>query len=325
MTGMTLPGDSHVAVVVALGGNAISPGGERDAIEDQFGQMRRTAQHLGDLLASDRPVVITHGNGPQVGAAILRAELAADTVYPLPLDIVVADLQGGMGYMIAQCVGNELRHRAVERPVTAIVTSVEVAADDPSFHDPSKPVGPFYDAGRARDLELLGWSLVAVPGRGYRRVVASPRPRAVREIASVRALLHAGHVVIAAGGGGVPVVRDESGAWSGREGVIDKDLCAAHLARDVDAGLLLNITGVAQVCLDYGTERERPLARLAISEARRHLDAGQFPRGSMGPKIEAAIAFVASSPRAEARMVITDIEHIGDAIEGRAGTSIVKD
>jgi len=269
-------------------------------------------------------MVVTHGNGPQVGNVLRRVELAAHEVYPLPLDVCVADTQAGMGYMIAQCLLNELRRRGIRRNVSALVTAVEVDADDPEFGKPTKPIGRYYDADRARELQRsYRWRMVEVPGRGFRRVVPSPRPRRILEIDLIRRLAYQGDLLIAAGGGGIPVTRTPDGDYVGVEAVIDKDRTSALLAGDIGAELFVIATDVERVALDYGKDTQRFLDRLTVEEARQHLAEGQFPPGSMGPKVEAAIDFVTRTSRRGARTIICDLDHLVEALDGRSGTQIV--
>ncbi len=315
---------SHSPTVIALGGNAISPDGRHDTIYRQFAQTRRTAAAIADIVFDHAPVVFTHGNGPQVGSAVRRSELAAHEVYEVPLGVLVADLQGGMGYMIAQCIGNELERRGRPQRVTTIISTVEVAKDDPSFQTPTKPIGPFYESAEVDRLRGEGWDMTEIPGRGFRRVVPSPRPCRILEIDVIRRLVDAGELLVVVGGGGVPVVREADGLLSGREAVIDKDLASGLLARDLGASALLILTDVDGVRLDFGTSAERRLDHLTVDEARRHLDDGQFPPGSMGPKIEAAIAYLSASSIDDARAVITDLDHATDALAGTAGTTITR-
>jgi carbamate kinase len=310
-------------IVVALGGNAISPPGERGDIPQQFSQTRHTARHLAELLLSGAPVVITHGNGPQVGNAVRRVELSMHEVYPLDLGICVADLEGGMGYMIAQCLMNELNRRGTRRLVSAVVTTVEVDGEDPAFEDPAKPIGSFYTEDQARKfMATYGWHMKPVSSHGWRRVVPSPIPKAIIEIELIRSLVAAGELLVAVGGGGIPVVREPDGTLNGVEAVIDKDLASGLLAGAIDAGTFLIITNQSTVYLDYETPNQRAVDRLTVAEALRHSDAGQFPPGSMGPKIRAAIDFLAQSNRRETRVIITDMEHIDAALAGAAGTTI---
>jgi carbamate kinase len=314
-------------IVVALGGNAISRPDEEGNIEQQFRNMRQTAVHVADVVGDGGRVVVTHGNGPQVGNVMRRVELAANEVYRLPLDICGADTQGGMGYMIAQCLRNELQRRRITCNVTAIVTSVEVDPRDPDFERPTKPIGSFYQSKEEAEAlqRKYGWKLVHIPNQGYRRVVPSPLPRAIVEIDLIRRLANSGELLVAAGGGGIPVARTESGALVGVEAVIDKDRTSGLLARAIDAAVLLIGTNVSRVAVNFQKPNERYLDRVTKSEIRRYYLEGQFPPGSMGPKVEAAIDFLEGSRRRDASVIICDLEHMADALAGRAGTWITKD
>ncbi len=313
-------------IVVALGGNAISRPNQEGTIPQQFENTRYTAEFLADLVQEGYQLIVTHGNGPQVGSVLRRVELAAREVPRMPLDMCGAHTQGGMGFMIAQCINNALLRRRLRRIATAIVTSVEVDADDPAFSRPSKPIGSFYRKDKAEELmREHGWEMVYIPRQGYRRVVPSPAPKAIVEIEFIRRLVDAGELLVAAGGGGIPVTRDPDGYWRGVEAVIDKDRTAALLGRTLDAPVLLIVTSVPQVALDYGTPQERPLDRLTVSQAQCYLEQGQFPPGSMGPKIEAAIEFLRDCKAGDARVIICDIEHMADALKGRSGTRIEPD
>lgn len=314
-------------IVVALGGNAISRPNEEGHIAQQFENTSYTARYLAELIAQGYQLVMTHGNGPQVGNALRRVELASKELYRLPLYICGADTQGGMGFMITQCLNNALQQRSIPRRVTAIVTSVEVDPKDPAFQKPTKPIGSFYrNKARAEELQReQGWEMTFIPRQGYRRVVASPAPLTIVELDLIRRLVDAGEVLVAAGGGGIPVARQENGEWQGVEAVIDKDRTAALLGRVLDAPVLLIVTSVERVALNYGAPAERPLERLTASEAQRYLQEGQFPPGSMGPKIEAAIEFLRGCSRGDARVIICDIEHMAEALAGRSGTRIEPD
>jgi carbamate kinase len=308
--------------IVAVGGNSLTKPGQRGTIPEQFANARETSEHIASMVARGYDVVVTHGNGPQVGNILLRAELASKVLPMLPLDTCGADSQGGIGYMLQQVLGGELRRAGIDRDVATVLTQVVVDPDDPAFRKPTKPIGPFYtreEAERKRDEE--GWVVTEDANRGWRRVVPSPKPVRVVEVDAIRALVKAGCVVIAVGGGGIPVV-EEGGALRGVEAVIDKDRASQLLANEIGAELLLISTDVGQVALDYGTENEVRLSRLTIGEARNHLVAGQFPPGSMGPKIEAAIDFLERGGR---EVIITCPESIGDALEGKTGTRIVID
>jgi carbamate kinase len=307
--------------VVAIGGNSITKSGQRGTIPEQFANTRETSRHIADMVERGYDLVLTHGNGPQVGNILLRAEMSSNVLPPLPLDTCVSDSQGGMGYMIQQVLGAELTGRGIKRGVVTVLTQVVVDENDPAFKKPSKPIGPFYTQEEAeRKREQKGWSVVEDSNRGWRRVVPSPMPVRVVEVDAIRALLDAGCIVIAVGGGGIPVV-DERGTYRGVEAVIDKDHASRLLANEIGAPLLLISTGVEQVALNYGKKDEVKLPRVSVAEARRYLAAGQFPAGSMGPKIEAAIAFLDGGGE---EVIITSPDSIGRALDGETGTRIVR-
>ena len=314
-------------VVVALGGNAISPADKEGNIPEQFETTRATAVSLVDLVERGSRLLVTHGNGPQVGKVLRRVELSSHEIYPLPLDTCVSDTQGGMGYMIALCLNNELRRRGIDVIANAIITTVEVDSNDPGFQNPSKPIGGFFDPDKAREMQRLhGWDMVEARHNGkFRRVVPSPMPKAIIEIKLIRECVNAGDLIVAGGGGGIPVARDENGDLYGVEAVIDKDRTSALLAAEIGALTFVMATGVSKVALDFGGPGERWLDRLTVSEAKRHLADGQFPPGSMGPKIEAAIDYLIRIANPDARVIISDLDHLADAIAGREGTCIVPD
>jgi carbamate kinase len=307
-------------VVVALGGNAITREFEEGNIAQQFENTRRSLRSVVELIRQDCRVVITHGNGPQVGNALVRVEETRHFVPPLPLGIIVADLEGGMGYMIEQCLQNKLHDRGLPRPVITVLTQVLVDKDDPSILDPSKFVGPFYKKEQVEDLKnKRGWVLKEDPGRGFRRVVPSPIPREIIEKEIIKFLVEKDIIVIAAGGGGIPVYREQSGWLEGVDGVIDKDLASAVLARDVEAEEILILTGVDRVALNYDQPDQVDLPMMTVGEAQNHLDKGQFPKGSMGPKIQAAINFLHQGGK---KVIITSIENAVDALINNSGTVI---
>lgn len=313
-------------IVVALGGNAISRPREEGNIAQQFAHARETADHLVRLLERGYLPVVTHGNGPQVGNVLRRVELAAGEIYPIPLHICVADTQAGMGFMICQCLDNALRRRGLARNVVTLVTTVEVDPADPAFANPTKPIGKALPRAQAvHYAEQYGWVMKAFGDDEYRRVVASPPPRAIREIAPIRHLVAQGDVVVAAGGGGIAVARDAGDEWHGVDCVVDKDLTSALLAVELDVATLVIATGVDHVMLNFGRPDAVALDRLTVSEARRHLAAGQFPPGTLGPKIEAALLFLERTHQSRARVLIVDLEHIAEGLEGRAGTWLHKD
>jgi carbamate kinase len=273
------------------------------------------------LLEGGYELVLTHGNGPQVGNILLRVELSAHQVYTLPLDTCVSDSQGGMGYMLQQVMHNVLSERNMRRSVATVLTQAVVDEDDPAFDAPSKPVGPFYTRERAALLEKeKGWHMVEDSGRGYRRVVPSPIPREIVEVDAIRALLEAGSVVIAAGGGGIPVVRKKGGLLAGVEAVVDKDHASSLLARELGVDLLLIATGVESVFLNYGRTDQKPLGRVTADEIEAYLEEGHFPAGSMGPKMRAAVEYLRNGGR---EVIVTDISAVARALRGETGTHIV--
>jgi carbamate kinase len=309
-------------IVLAIGGNSLIRDEAHRTVPDQWALTRDTCRRIAPLLEAGHRLVITHGNGPQVGFILRRSELARHELHEVPLDSCGADTQGAIGYMIQLSLGNELAARGVTRPVVSLVTLVEVDASAPAALKPSKPIGSFMDAGTAQArARVLGWTVAEDAGRGWRRVVPSPPPVAILELEAVRTLLDAGFVVVAAGGGGIPVVRGPEGELRGIEAVIDKDETSSLLATALEADLLLISTAVERVCLEYGTSAEEPLDRLSLVEARRYLEEGQFGAGSMAPKIHAAIAFL---EHGGPRVIITSPERLEDAVAGRAGTAIVR-
>jgi len=309
-------------LLLALGGNAIIPPGGAGTIEEQIAITIKTMRQVAAALTPGTRLVVTHGNGPIVGNIVLRNEAVRETIPPMPLDVCGADSQGGLGYMIQQVLWNEFHRIGQVRDVTTVITRVRVEEDDPAFLRPTKPIGPFYRREAADRLRALrGWQMIEDSGRGYRRVVPSPRPREIMETAAIQILLERGVAVIAAGGGGIPVV-PRDGRLVGIDAVIDKDRCAAELAAATGAELLVLVTGVPRAALGFGTPGQRGIVRLTVSDALRHLDAGEFPPGSMGPKIEGAARFAGDGA---GRAVITDAAHVAAALDGEAGTWIVPD
>lgn len=309
-------------IVVALGGNAILQPGQFGSSGEQRHNVDVTAEAIAELIRRGHQVVVTHGNGPQVGNILIQNEEASVQVPAMPLDICGAESQGQIGYMIQQSLHNRLHALGIDRPVATVVTQVIVDPADPAFANPTKPVGPFYTREKAQELEQArGWVMKEAGPKGWRRVVPSPRPKAIYERDSVRALIASGAVVIASGGGGIPV-RDDQGVLSGVEAVIDKDLAGERLAHDVDADIFIILTDVEQVALRYGTPEQQNLSRLTLSEVARYAGEGHFRAGSMGPKVEAASRFVAAGGE---RAIITSLHRAVEALEGRAGTAIVPD
>ncbi|MGI8587343.1 MAG: carbamate kinase [Chloroflexia bacterium] len=306
-------------LVVALGGNAIKGAGEKGTSEEQFRNVGRAAEALAELAVRGYHLVITHGNGPQVGSLLLQQAAGAAQVPPMPMDVAGAMTQGWVGYMISQSLRNALVRRAnpAATRIAAVVTQVIVDAGDPAFADPSKPVGPFYTGEAAQSMRASGIRLVEDSGRGWRRVVPSPRPRAIAEVNAIRTMLNDGMIVIASGGGGIPVVAAPDGTLTGVEAVIDKDLAGALLAEQVGASRLLLLTDVEKVALNYKQPDQRDLDKMTPAEARRYLAEGYFATGSMGPKVQAALNFVESGGR---QAIITGLFHVLDALDGRTGT-----
>ena len=311
-------GGARRRVVVAFGGNAITREHERGTWDEQSANARVAARAVVELREAGHEVLLTHGNGPQVGALALQHLLGAEHAPTLPFDALGAMTQGQLGYLLQQAVCA----LAPDVPTATVLTRVVVDPGDPAFARPTKPIGPFYDEATARSLAgARGWVVGADAGRGWRRMIASPQPLDVVEIEHIRALLDRGVVVVAGGGGGVPVARVD-GRLVGVEAVIDKDRCSARLAASTGADLLVMVTGVDRVALDYGTRWQRDMARLTISDAQRHLESGEFPAGSMGPKIEAGVTFLDEGGRAA---VITATEHVSAACAGLHGTWLVPD
>ena len=307
-------------VVVAFGGNASYPPNIRGSAEEQLQLMQQACRHLAAIMRSGYRLLVTHGNGPVVGNILFRMARSAKELPPMPMDICVAHSQGGMGYMLQQTLGNVLRDEGMNTAVAAVLTQVEVDANDAAFAHPTKPVGRFFAAEEAQRLEREhGWRFAQDAGRGFRRVVPSPAPMRILEIDAIRALLSARVLPIAVGGGGIPVTRRGDGSYKGASAVIDKDHTSALLAAEVGADTLLMLTGVERVALDFGTPRERALERLSASEAERHLNEGQFPPGSMGPKIAAAIRYLR---RGGKRVIVTSLDRAHSALLGEGGTTI---
>jgi len=311
--------------VVAIGGNALILDGQRGSIAEQNDNARATARHIAALVATGWKVVVTHGNGPQVGFILLRSELVPDDapVPKLSLEMSVADSQGGIGHILGQALLNELAERGLPDRVVCVLTHVVVDPMDPAFARPTKPIGPFYTKDEADDrASCNGWTMIEDSGRGYRRVVASPEPIRIVEGAQIRTLVDAGFVVIAVGGGGVAVVETAPGQYRGAEAVIDKDRASGLLATSLDVPLLVLSTGVEQVAVHFRKSDERWLDRLTASEARRYLEEGEFPKGSMGPKIEAAVRFLDHGGQ---EVLITSPAALERAIAGETGTRVVPD
>ncbi len=311
-------------VVLAIGGNAlVNPGGRGD-ISEQFSRSRIVAKTLADLVLQGCQVTVTHGNGPQVGSIMRRVEISSGQVYPIDLGLAVADTQAGMGYMLSQTWRNELHNRGHDRECIALVTPVIVDAADPAFANPTKPIGPFFTEEQAkRHEERDGWKIIEDSGRGWRRVVASPRPQAIECIETIKKLVASGELLVAGGGGGIPVIVNEKGERHGIDAVIDKDFTSAIIATEVEADVFVLVTGVEAVFVNYGKPDQKALRRVNVAEIEKHIMDRQFPPGSMLPKIEAAVQYLKARNDPNARAVIADLDQVPTALSGETGTTIV--
>ena len=310
----------HTAVV-AVGGNSLIVDDQRQSIPDQVKAATMTSHYVADMVEAGWTVVLTHGNGPQVGFILRRSGIAKGMVPEVPVDYADADTQGAIGYMFQRALYNEFQRRKLKRKVVAIVTQVLVDPGDPAFRNPTKPIGAHMTEDVAKSLAGdFGWVVREDAGRGWRRVVASPMPQQIIERDIIEALVDLGYIVIACGGGGIPVLRDAQGDLQGLEAVIDKDFASSLLARDLGAELFVVSTGVEKVAVDFGKPAQRWLERITLAEARKYLAEGQFPKGSMGPKIEAIISFLEGGGT---RALITNPPNLGRALSGATGTHIV--
>jgi carbamate kinase len=308
-------------VIIAIGGNSLIKDPEHMTVFDQYKAAGETSDHIARIVHQGYRVVITHGNGPQVGFILLRSEMAKEVLHQVPLDTCGADTQGAIGYQIAQNLYNELRRDKIKTNVVAVVTQVVVNAGDPGFNQPAKPIGPFYSEETARDhQEKRGWAMVEDAGRGWRRVVASPEPLEIIEESAIRDLLEEGVIVVAAGGGGIPVIRKEDGCLEGVSAVIDKDLTSSLLAKNLGAEILMISTAVDKVAIQFGQPDQQDIDQMTVAQAKTHLAEGQFPPGSMGPKIEAAVDFLENGGQ---QVIITRPHLLEAALNGDTGTHIV--
>ncbi len=312
--------------VIALGGNSILRAKQKGTADEQYEILDRTAEQLLDLLSSGNRVVITHGNGPQVGNLLLADEAAKNVVPPMPLDVLGAQTEGYMGYMIQNTLANHLRQAGAPHNITTVVTQVIVNKNDPAFEDPSKPIGPFYDVNTAEQLrQEKGWDIIEDSARGYRRVVPSPIPVNIQQARIIKSMLDADEIVIAVGGGGIPMVREDNRNLRGVEAVIDKDYASARLAIEIDADVLFILTAVEYVYRDFAKPHQKALEELNLTEAKKLLKEGHFGRGSMEPKIRAAIMFLEETdPSREREVIITVPEAALKALEGKTGTRITR-
>jgi len=316
-------GTRRPVAVIAFGGNALLRPQDHGTQEEQFTLSWKATRWLVEIIHRGYELAIVHGNGPQVGNIMIQVEEAITKIPPQSLDVCVAQTEGSMGFMLQNQIRNRLNEEQLAKEVVTVLTEVEVGRDDPAFENPSKPVGPYFTSYRANLLmQEQGWQMVEDAGRGWRKVVASPPPKRILDVGVVRRLIDSGAVVVAAGGGGIPVYQDVGGYFRGVEAVIDKDYTAALLAKELDADLFIVLTQVAQVAENFGRPNQRWLAEISVARAKEMLEHNQFPPGSMGPKIRSAIDFV---ERTGKEVLITDAEHLKDALARTSGTYIVPD
>lgn len=307
--------------LIAFGGNAILPENQRGLQEEQMRNSQKAAELMVQIIKKGYELIVVHGNGPQVGNLLIQMEEASNKIPPFSLDVCDAMTEGSMGFMLEKAIVNELRKNSIDKDVATVITQVVVDKDDPAFQKPTKPVGPFYPRFRAQQLSRQKkWTMVEDAGRGYRKVVASPRPIDVVPKWIIRDLVMSGRVVIAAGGGGIPVILNSRGLYEGVEAVIDKDYAASLLAREVGADLFIILTGIPRVYYNFGKPDQKPLPVITVEEARKYLEEGQFPPGSMGPKIRAAIEYIEAGGH---EVLITCASHLKAALLNRSGTRIV--
>lgn len=311
-------------VVVAIGGNSLVKDNGRESIQDQYEAVCEIAANIADMVEEGIDVVVTHGNGPQVGFTLRRSEIAHDVagMHSVPLVNCVADTQGGIGYQIQQALTNEFIKRGIPKKVATVITQVEVNSDDPNFQNPTKPVGSFFTLEQAEEMkrEHPDWVIIEDSGRGYRRVVPSPRPFNIVEKDAIKSLIESGFVVIAVGGGGIPVIKNDDQTYKGIDAVIDKDFATSLLAEQIDAEALIITTGVPRVFINFGKPDQKALEQISVDETKQYAQEGHFPAGSMLPKIEASLSFLEKSGR---RVIITNPESLKDSIKNNAGTHIV--
>ena len=308
-------------IVIAIGGNSLIEDSKHVTVASQYEAANKTAKHIARLVKAGNRVVIAHGNGPQVGYILRRAEIASQELHTVPLDSCVADTQGAIGYQLQMALDNQMALDGIKKNIATVVTQVEVRDDDPSFKKPTKPIGSFMSQEVALEhKEKDNWNVVEDAGRGYRRVVASPKPVSIIELETIKCLLDNGIIVIAAGGGGIPVVKNSDGTLFGREAVIDKDLAAAMLAKDLKADMFVISTAVPKVCLNFGKPNQQTLDTISTKDAEKYMAEGHFAPGSMLPKIQALTDFVKSTGNMG---IVTDPENLYDAVYGDMGTKII--
>lgn len=308
-------------IVVALGGNAILQPKQKGTYENQLENVRTSSKFLAKLIKDGYKLVVTHGNGPQVGNILRQNEEAEDVVPPMPLDVLNGESQGFIGYMMIQCLQSELRALGIDTPVVNLITRVEVSKDDVDFNDPSKPIGTFYTEEEAKKLmDEKNWKMKADSNRGWRRVVPSPQPINILEANAVKQLAEAGNVVVASGGGGIPVIKTENGDYEGIEAVIDKDRSGYKLAEEVNADIFMILTDVEHVFVNFGSPEQKALKETSVNELEKYVAEGQFSKGSMGPKVESALKFA----RKAGTSIICSLEKVDEAVRSESGTIISK-
>jgi carbamate kinase len=307
--------------VVAVGGNALIKDKAHKTVEDQFDAAKETMSHIVDMIEKGWDVVVTHGNGPQVGFILRRSELAKNELHEVPLDYCGADTQGAIGYMFQKALHNEFERRGIDKDTATVITQTIVSKEDPAFQNPTKPIGSFMEEAEAKGrADKEGWTVVEDAGRGWRRVVPSPLPQTIVEAPVIDALIQAGIIVVGVGGGGIPVVESETGTIKGVDAVIDKDFGSSLLAVNLNADLFVISTAVEKVALNFNTPDEVWLDQMTVAEAKQYIEEGHFKPGSMLPKVQAIIKYLESGGK---KALITDPEHIGDALEGKTGTWIL--
>lgn len=309
-------------IVIALGGNAILQPKQKATYENQLSNVQKSTEIIAEIIKNGHRMIITHGNGPQVGNILRQNEIAKDVIPPLPLDVCNAESQGFMSYMIDHSLKNSLRHKGLNHQVVSLLTQTKVSKDDPSFQNPTKPIGQFYTEERAKELaKEKGWTVKEDSNRGWRRVVPSPAPKTILGSEAVKLLANQGSIVITSGGGGIPVIRNEAGDYEGIEAVVEKDSSACKLALETKADIFMILTDVSNVCINYGTPEERALRDLTIAEAESYIEEGHFLPGSMEPKMAAALKFAKNGGHS----VICSLHEVGLALAGEAGTTIRPD
>lgn len=309
-------------IVIALGGNALQSNGMPATAEAQLEVVKTTTSYIADIIEQGNNIVVTHGNGPQVGRILLASEYAAKITPPMPFDVCGAMSQGYIGYHIQQALGNVLKKRGINKPVATIITQTVVNEHDTAFKTPTKPIGPFYTEKEAHELSVTkGYTMKEDAGRGWRRVVPSPDAKKIVELCCIRQLINTGAIVICVGGGGIPVIEDKEGNYKGVAAVIDKDIASERLAEDIDADILLILTAVEQVAINFNKPNQKVIDLMTVNEAEKYIRDGHFAPGSMLPKVKAALRFANSKPGRKA--IITSLEKAKEAMAGKAGTTVI--